>query len=90
MILRALLAVVYTTGRDSGRDSHARRIKGDDPDKKGYPGPPGWGFGLGLINPHSKKLSVMKVEQMNRLDRFNDDGRKRTRYIEITLATRKT
>jgi hypothetical protein len=34
------------------------RSKGDDPDKKGYPGPPGWGFGVGLTTPHSKKLTV--------------------------------
>ena len=25
------------------RVSHARQVKGDDPDKKKYPGPPGWG-----------------------------------------------
>jgi len=25
----------------TGRVSHARQVKGDDPDKKGYPGPPG-------------------------------------------------
>jgi hypothetical protein len=31
--------------------------------KKGYPGPPVWGFGVGLTNPHSKKLIVTKVEQ---------------------------
>jgi len=24
--------------------SRARQVKGDDPDKKGYPGPPGWGL----------------------------------------------
>jgi hypothetical protein len=83
MILRAMLAVVYATGRDS----HARRIKGDDPDKKGYPGPSGWGFGVGLITPYSNKLIVTKVEQRNNLDTFNEDGRKRTRYTEITLAT---
>jgi len=28
--------------------SCARQVKGDDPDKKGYPGPPGWGLGLRL------------------------------------------
>jgi len=26
----------------TGGVSHARLVKGDDPDKKGYPGPPGW------------------------------------------------
>ena len=58
MILRATLTVAYATGRAS----HARQVKGDDPDKKGYPGPPGWGFGVGLTTPHSKKLIVTKVE----------------------------
>jgi hypothetical protein len=28
--------------RHYNRASHARQVKGDDPDKKGYPGPPGW------------------------------------------------
>jgi hypothetical protein len=34
--------------------------QGYDPDKKGYPGPPGWGFGLGLTTPHSKKVLLRK------------------------------
>jgi hypothetical protein len=59
MIPRAMLAVAYATGRVS----HARQVKGDDPDKKGYPGPPGWEFGVGLTTPHSKKLIVTKVKQ---------------------------
>jgi hypothetical protein len=42
--------VAYATGRAS----HARQVKGDDPDKKGYLGPPGWGFGVRLTTPHSK------------------------------------
>ena len=67
-----MLAVAYATGRAT----HARQVKSDDPDKKGYPGPPGWVFGVGLTTPHSKKLTVTKVEQRNKLDRFNDDGRK--------------
>jgi hypothetical protein len=77
MMLKAMLAAAYATGRAS----HARQVKGDDPDKKGYTGPPGWGLSVGLTTPHSKKLIVTKVEQRNKLDRFNDDGGKRTRYI---------
>jgi hypothetical protein len=59
MIPRAMLAVAYATGRAS----HARQVKGDDPDKKGYPVPPGWGFSVGLTTPHNKILIVRKVEQ---------------------------
>jgi hypothetical protein len=65
-----MLAVAYVTGGAS----HARQVKGDDPDKKGHPGPPGCGFGVGLTTPHSKKLIVTKVEKRKKLDGFNDDG----------------
>jgi hypothetical protein len=40
----------------AGRVSHARQVKGDDPDKKGYLGPPSWGLGVGLMAPPNKKL----------------------------------
>jgi hypothetical protein len=40
---RAMLAEAYAT---SGA-SHARQVKGDEPDENGYPGPPGWGWGRG-------------------------------------------
>jgi hypothetical protein len=70
MIPRAMLTVAYATDRAS----HARQIKGDDPDKKGHHVPPGWGFGLGLTTPHVKKLIVTKVEKRKKLDGFNDDG----------------
>jgi hypothetical protein len=71
MIPRAMLAVAYAIGRAS----HARQVKGDDPDRKGYPGPPGWGFGVGLITPHSKKLIVTKVE-------------KRKSWMDLTMMER--
>jgi len=41
---KAMLAVAYATSRAS----HARQVKGDDPDEMGYPGPPGWGLDAGL------------------------------------------
>jgi hypothetical protein len=44
---KSYAGVAYATGRAS----HARQVKGDDPDKKGYPGPPGWVFGMGLTTP---------------------------------------
>jgi hypothetical protein len=40
-----MLAVAY---------SHARQVKGDDPDKKGQRGPPGWGLGVRLTTPPHK------------------------------------
>jgi len=51
MIPRGMLAVAYATGRAS----HTRQVKGDDPNKKGYPGSPDWGFCVRLNTPHSKK-----------------------------------
>jgi len=33
----------YASGSVStDRASHARKVEGDDPEKKGYPAPPGW------------------------------------------------
>jgi hypothetical protein len=65
---RAMLAVAYATGRAS----HARQVKGDDPDEKGYTGPPSWGFGVGLITPHRKNnlfqnpaISLGKMRKKN-------------------------
>jgi hypothetical protein len=37
------------------RVSNAGQVKGDDPDKKRYPGPPGRKSGMGLGTPPRKK-----------------------------------
>jgi len=34
-----------------GKVSHAGQVKGDDPDDKGYSGPPGWGLVM-KVQPH--------------------------------------
>jgi hypothetical protein len=39
----------------TGRASHDGQMKGDDPDKKGYPGPSRWGLELETNNPTSVK-----------------------------------
>jgi hypothetical protein len=56
MIPRAMLAVAYATGRAS----HARQVKGDDPDKKGYPGPPWWGVWREPNNPTQLKNLLLR------------------------------
>jgi hypothetical protein len=92
MILRAMLAVAYATGRDS----HTRQVKGDDPDKKGYPGPPGWEFGVGLTTPHSKNLLLRKFNKGKRRILFDRpkptagcsaNGRRRRRRIPNSVQS---
>jgi hypothetical protein len=47
------------------RVSHAREVKGGDPTKT-YPGPPGWGSGMGLTTPPHKK--ICSVENLLNLE----------------------
>jgi hypothetical protein len=37
---------------------------GDDPDKKGYPGPPGWGLGTRMTTSPHKKCLVEKLSKL--------------------------
>ena len=57
-----MLVVAYATGRAS----HARQVKGDDPDKKGYPGPPGWGVGREVNNLPHKKILLWNLKRRPR------------------------
>jgi hypothetical protein len=56
------LAVAYATVRAS----HARQVKGDDPDKKGYTGPPGWVLGMRLTTPPRKKILLRNLKRRPR------------------------
>ena len=44
----------------TGRATLAGQVEGDDPDERGYPGPPGWGLGVRLTTSPRKKLIVTK------------------------------
>jgi hypothetical protein len=62
MILRAILAVAYATGRVY----HAIQVKGDVPDEKGYPGPPGWGLAVRLTTPPHKNILLRDLKRRPR------------------------
>ena len=44
----------------SGRDSHSRQVKGDNPVKRGYPGPTCWKLSVGPVTTPNKKICSVK------------------------------
>jgi len=81
-----MLVVAYATGRAS----HAKQVKGDDPDEKGYPGPPGWGLGMRLTtSPCKKNILLRNLKRRPRPTqgcRADDDGDDDDLVIFITVA----
>lgn len=49
----------------TGRVSHACEVKDDDPDKKEYPCPPGWGLQCEANNLTSIKISLFRTLVMD-------------------------
>jgi hypothetical protein len=82
MILRAMLAVAYATVGPSLPD----RSRVMTQTKRNTLVLQVRCLGWGLQSHTVKQLIDAKVEQRNKLDKFNDDGRKRTRYIYLVIA----
>jgi hypothetical protein len=87
MILRAMPAGALATGRAT----LAGQGEGDGPDKRGYPGPPGWGLGVGLRTSPCKKRVVMKPHSKPR-NAMNTRLKQRhlprqTRNTDLTIGT---
>jgi hypothetical protein len=63
MIPKTMLLVAHATGRAS----HARQIRRDDPDKKEYSRPPGSALGLRLTTSPRKKILLQNLKRRPRL-----------------------
>lgn len=57
----------------TGRSSHARQVKGNDLDKKGYPGALGCGLGVGLATP-SRENVLLRIFKNWKPDEDNFGG----------------
>ena len=87
MILRAMPAVASATGRAT----LAGQVGGDGPDKRGYPGPPGWGLGVRLTTSPCKKIVVTKPYNkprnvMNTRLRQRRQLRGQTRIMDLKMG----
>jgi hypothetical protein len=65
----------------TGRVSLAGQVKGDDPDQKGYPGPPGLGLGVRLTTSHRKNYRY-ETQQKPRLEATFKGGQDSYRVVE--------
>jgi len=70
----------------TGRVTLAGQVEGDDPDERGYPGPPGWGLGVRLTTSPCKKLIVTKPYNKPR-NVMNTRRRQRTGSTDLTFGT---
>ena len=68
----------------TGRATLAGQVEGDDPDERGYPGPPVWGLGVRLTTSPCKKSIVTKSYDKPR--NVTNTGR-RQRTTDLTFGT---
>jgi len=68
----------------TGRATLAGQVEGDDPDERGYPGPPDWGLGVRLTTSPCKKSVVMKP--YNKPQNVMNT-RRRQRTTDLTFGT---
>ena len=68
----------------TGRATLAGQVKGDGPDERGYPGPPGWGLGVRPTTSPRKKLIVTKPYNK---PRNVTNTRRRQRTTDLTFGT---
>ena len=80
MILRAMPAVASATGRAT----LAGQVESDGPDKRGYPGPPGWVLVVRLTTSSCKKKIVTKPynKPRNVMNKRMERQRKESRGLE--------
>jgi hypothetical protein len=62
---------LLVVGNAAGRFSHAVEVRGDDPDEKGYPSPPGWVLGVRTTTSPREIFYVEKPSKMSWLGLIN-------------------
>jgi hypothetical protein len=66
--------------------SHVRQVKGDDPDKKEYPGPPRWGLGVRItISPRKKYVCWEASNIVNQTKRKKQRRHSMSKDIRVEI-----